>query len=147
MQLFGLVNHLLANKYSKRNFTLAIQVGVDYPGGPNAPYFYFSPLIRPRTLHSFPPLLPWQTYFVLPLAPNLGLIEWVPSCDTMHMLVRDYRDAANIPMNLELKLMTDKTYWQSDYDSLPVVHKVEIFQYALDRSAGDDLARVRRGSG
>ena len=109
MQLFGLVNHLLAKKYGKRHFTLDI-----------------------------------QTYFVLPLAPNLGLIEWVPSCDTMHALIREYRERAGIPLNQELKLLVDKSYWQSDYDSLTTIQKVEVFQYTLARTSGDDLAKVRK---
>ena len=30
-----------------------------------------------------------------------------------------------------------------DYDHLPLVAKVEVFEYALDNTEGNDLARVR----
>ena len=30
-------------------------------------------------------------YAVVPLSPNSGLIEWVPHCDTIHALIKQYR--------------------------------------------------------
>lgn len=30
-----------------------------------------------------------------------------------------------------------------DYDHLPVIHKVEVFEYALDATSGEDLHKVR----
>jgi len=30
-------------------------------------------------------------YEVIPLSPNSGLIEWVPHCDTIHALIKQYR--------------------------------------------------------
>lgn len=30
-------------------------------------------------------------YAVIPLSHQSGLIEWVPDCDTLHALIRDYR--------------------------------------------------------
>lgn len=30
-----------------------------------------------------------------------------------------------------------------DYDHLPVIHKVEVFEYALDSTSGEDLHKVR----
>ena len=33
-------------------------------------------------------------YAVIPLSPNSGLIGWVPNCDTLHALIREYRCAA-----------------------------------------------------
>lgn len=32
-----------------------------------------------------------QRYEVIPLSPNSGLIEWVPHCDTIHALIKQYR--------------------------------------------------------
>lgn len=29
-----------------------------------------------------------------------------------------------------------------DYDHLPVIHKVEVFEYALDSTSGEDLHKV-----
>ena len=37
-----------------------------------------------------------QRYSVIPLSPNSGLIGWVPNCDTLHHLIREYRDARNV---------------------------------------------------
>ncbi|GJY17218.1 translation initiation factor eIF-2B subunit beta-like protein isoform X3 [Tanacetum coccineum] len=34
-----------------------------------------------------------QQYEVIPLSPSSGLIGWVPHCDTLHQLIREYRDA------------------------------------------------------
>ncbi len=28
---------------------------------------------------------------MIPLSPNSGLIGWVPNCDTLHALIREYR--------------------------------------------------------
>ncbi|KAJ6964976.1 serine/threonine-protein kinase TOR isoform X2 [Populus alba x Populus x berolinensis] len=78
-------------------------------------------------------------YAVIPLSPNSGLIEWVPNCDTLHQLIREYRDARKITLNQEHKYMLS---FAPDYDNLPLIAKVEVFEYALDNTEGNDLARV-----
>ncbi len=35
-------------------------------------------------------------YAVIPLSPNSGLIGWVPSTDTLHALIREYREARKV---------------------------------------------------
>ncbi|KAK1436478.1 hypothetical protein QVD17_02258 [Tagetes erecta] len=80
-----------------------------------------------------------QRYEVIPLSPNSGLIGWVPNCDTLHQLIREYRDARKITLNQEHKYMLS---FAPDYDHLPLVAKVEVFEYALDSTEGNDLARV-----
>ncbi|XP_054777757.1 serine/threonine-protein kinase TOR isoform X2 [Prosopis cineraria] len=80
-----------------------------------------------------------QRYSVIPLSPNSGLIEWVPNCDTLHHLIREYRDARKITLNQEHKYMLS---FAPDYDHLPLVAKVEVFEYALQNTEGNDLARV-----
>ncbi|XP_052626570.1 serine/threonine-protein kinase TOR isoform X1 [Lactuca sativa] len=80
-----------------------------------------------------------QRYEVIPLSPNSGLIEWVPNCDTLHQLIREYRDTRKITLNQEHKYMLS---FAPDYDHLPLVAKVEVFEYALDNTEGNDLARV-----
>ncbi|KAM0066920.1 putative non-specific serine/threonine protein kinase [Helianthus debilis subsp. tardiflorus] len=80
-----------------------------------------------------------QRYEVIPLSPNSGLIGWVPNCDTLHQLIREYRDARKITLNQEHKYMLS---FAPDYDHLPLVAKVEVFEYALDNTEGNDLARV-----
>ena len=78
-------------------------------------------------------------YAVVPLSPNSGLIGWVPNCDTMHVLIREHREARKVPLNLEHRLMLAMA---PDYDNLPLVNKVEVFRHALDNTPGNDLAQV-----
>jgi len=46
-----------------------------------------------------------QRYAVTPLAANVGLLRWVGNSDTLHVLIRDYRDSKNILLNIEYRLM------------------------------------------
>ncbi|RUP43431.1 hypothetical protein BC936DRAFT_137191, partial [Jimgerdemannia flammicorona] len=46
-----------------------------------------------------------QRYPAIPLSPNSGLIGWVPFCDTLHTLIRDYRESRKILLNIEHRLM------------------------------------------
>lgn len=46
-----------------------------------------------------------QRYSVIPLSPNSGLIGWVPHSDTLHVLIRDYRESRKILLNIEHRLM------------------------------------------
>ena len=78
-------------------------------------------------------------YAVIPLSPNSGLIGWVPHSDTLHALVRDYRDARRIVLNTEHRLMLQMA---PHFDTLTVPQKVEVFQHALDTTDGGDLAHV-----
>ena len=78
-------------------------------------------------------------YSVVPLSPNSGLIGWVPNCDTLHRIIKEYRDSNNIPLDLEHKLMTSQT---EKYDLLSTIQKVEIFEHALKNSKGDDLQKM-----
>ncbi|KAK4563470.1 hypothetical protein RGQ29_005828 [Quercus rubra] len=80
-----------------------------------------------------------QRYAVIPLSPNSGLIGWVPNCDTLHHLIREYREARKIALNQEHKHMLS---FAPDYDHLPLIAKVEVFEYALQNTEGNDLARV-----
>ncbi|KAL5182201.1 Serine/threonine-protein kinase TOR [Glycine soja] len=80
-----------------------------------------------------------ERYAVIPLSPNSGLIEWVPNCDTLHHLIREYRDARKITLNQEHKCMLS---FAPDYDHLPLIAKVEVFEHALNNTEGNDLARV-----
>ena len=78
-------------------------------------------------------------YSVTPLSPNSGLIGWVPNCDTLHTLVREYREACKISLNIEHRLMMAMA---PDYEHLPLINKVEVFEHALNETKGDDLAKV-----
>ena len=73
-------------------------------------------------------------------SPNSGLIGWVRNCDTMHALIREYRESRRIPLNAEHKIMQNVA---PNYDQMMVIQKVEVFEDALDRTSGDDLHKVR----
>ncbi|KAI5120260.1 hypothetical protein M0805_004596 [Coniferiporia weirii] len=88
---------------------------------------------------SFKRRLHIHRYAVIPLAPNAGLIGWVQDSDTLHVLVRDYRDSRKILLNIEYRLMLQMA---PDYESLCLLQKVEVFEYALDNTTGQDLYRV-----
>lgn len=104
MQLFGLVNTLLANEPETSGRNLII-----------------------------------QRYAVIPLSTNSGLIGWVPHCDTLHTLIKDYREKRKVVLNIEHRLMLRMT---QDYEHLTLMQKVEVFEHALSITQGDDLARL-----
>lgn len=54
---------------------------------------------------SFTRRLRIQCYPVIPLAPNAGLIGWVHGSDTLHVLIRDYRESRKVLLNIEYRLM------------------------------------------
>ena len=54
---------------------------------------------------SFKRRLNIQRFPVIPLAPNAGLLGWVKDSDTLHVLVRDYRESKKVLLNIEYRLM------------------------------------------
>ncbi|KAH8093828.1 FAT-domain-containing protein [Cristinia sonorae] len=80
-----------------------------------------------------------QRYAVIPLAPNAGLIGWVKDSETLHVLVRDYRDSRKVLLNIEYRLMLQMA---PDYENLILLQKIEVFEYALENTTGQDLYRV-----
>ena len=80
-----------------------------------------------------------QRYPVIPLAPNNGLLGWVAQCDTFHALIKEHREKARIQLNAEHRFMQAKA---PHYDQLPLINKVEVFEYALNLLEGDDLAKI-----
>jgi FKBP12-rapamycin complex-associated protein len=82
-----------------------------------------------------------QRYAIAPLSHNVGLVGWVPHCDTFHSLIRDYRDMKRVPLNMENREMLKLA---PDYDVLTVMQKVEVFSEALDRTTGkgNDLYEI-----
>ncbi|KAF8978704.1 phosphatidylinositol kinase- protein kinase tor1 [Entomortierella lignicola] len=108
MQLFGLVNTLLASD--------------------------------PETFKRHLGIIP---YSVIPLSPNSGLIGWLPETDTLHNLIRDYRESRKISLHLEHELlMRMSPEGGSGYDLLTVMQKVEIFENMMDKTQGDDLYKI-----
>ncbi|KAH3893902.1 hypothetical protein DPMN_018054 [Dreissena polymorpha] len=80
-----------------------------------------------------------QRFSVIPLSTNSGLIGWVPHTDTLHSLIRDYREKKKILLNIEHRLMLRMA---PDYDHLCLMQKVEVFEHALEHTLGDDLAKI-----
>jgi phosphatidylinositol kinase/protein kinase (PI-3 family) len=84
-----------------------------------------------------------ERYAVIPLSPTAGLISWVPNCDTLHDLIREYRDTRRIILNVEHKLMQQLSPpTPAGYDLLTLMQKLEIFEYALQNTTGEDLAKI-----
>ena len=80
-----------------------------------------------------------QRFSAIPLSTQSGLLGWVPNSDTLHVLIREYRDSRKILLNIEHRIMLQMA---PDYDSLTLMQKVEVFGYALDNTTGQDLYRV-----
>ncbi len=78
-------------------------------------------------------------YSVLPLSNNSGVIGWVENCDTINQLVKQYREAKDIRLLVELKLLQSKC---NNFDKLPLVHKVDIFKQVLEETTGEDLSKM-----
>lgn len=67
------------------------------------------------------------------------MVGWVPDCDTLHQLIREYRESRKILLNIEQRLMQQMAPM---YDSLTLLQRVEVFRYALDNTTGQDLYKV-----
>ena len=104
MQLFGLVNTLLADDHEtgRRDFSI-------------------------------------RRYAVTPLSHTAGVVGWVPHCDTLHALVRSYRDSRRTLLNIEHRLMTQMA---PCFESLSALQKVEVFRHALESTTGQDLYKM-----
>ncbi|KAG0200191.1 phosphatidylinositol kinase- protein kinase tor1 [Mortierella sp. GBA30] len=77
-------------------------------------------------------------YAVIPLSPNSGLIGWMPETDTLHNLIRDYRESKKRSFFTEHSLLTGMAPEQS-YDSLTVMQKIEIFENMLEKTPEEAL--------
>jgi FKBP12-rapamycin complex-associated protein len=80
-----------------------------------------------------------QKYSVIPLSPNSGLLEWLLNCDTLHSLIKEYREKKGILLNLEHRIITKLA---PNYDCLTTIQKVQIFEMAIESSRGNDLAKI-----
>lgn len=78
-------------------------------------------------------------YAVIPLSSNSGLIGWVPDTDTVHTLIKQYREMRDIQLNVEQRLMLKMG---PDFQTLTLIQKVEVFEYSLSRTTGTDLCNI-----
>ncbi|KAI0032654.1 atypical/PIKK/FRAP protein kinase [Vararia minispora EC-137] len=90
-------------------------------------------------MDSFKRKLRIRRFPVIPLGPHAGLLGWVHDSDTLHVLVRDYRESRKVLLNIEYRLMLQMA---PDYESLMLLQKIEVFEYALENTTGQDLYRV-----
>eukprot|EP01029_Cantina_marsupialis_P018394 TRINITY_DN422070_c0_g1_i1.p1 TRINITY_DN422070_c0_g1~~TRINITY_DN422070_c0_g1_i1.p1 ORF type:complete len:2040 (-),score=648.42 TRINITY_DN422070_c0_g1_i1:182-6301(-) len=80
-----------------------------------------------------------QRYAVIPLSHNAGIVGWIPNSDTLHALIREYREQHQVVMNIEMRLIMQQS---PDFDKLTLMQKVEVFEHALRNTHGDDLQNV-----
>ncbi|CAF1458889.1 unnamed protein product [Adineta ricciae] len=80
-----------------------------------------------------------QRYPVIPLALNNGLLGWVSQCDTLHTLIKDHRTKAGITFDIEYRHIRNQKH---DYEQLPLINKVEIFENTIGSLEDDDLAKI-----
>ena len=78
-------------------------------------------------------------YSVIPLSPESGLIQWLDHSDTFHALIKDYREHKRVLLNIEHRLMLTMA---PTYPLLTLIQKVEVFEHALARTSGQDLAKI-----
>jgi FKBP12-rapamycin complex-associated protein len=98
-------------------------------------------LVRSDRTTSSDPALMIQRFNAIPLSPKSGLLSWVPEYDTLHGLIREYRDreGRKVPLNIEHRHMTQVA---PELDHLTLMQKVEAFEHALANTDGMDLARL-----
>ncbi|KFO31595.1 Serine/threonine-protein kinase mTOR [Fukomys damarensis] len=137
MQLFGLVNTLLANDPTSLRKNLRVTHHTPPAAGPLCAHPELTEAVLSSMLLSVDTSI--QRYAVIPLSTNSGLIGWVPHCDTLHALIRDYREKKKILLNIEHRIMLRMA---PDYDHLTLMQKVEVFEHAVNNTAGDDLAKL-----
>ncbi|KAJ7032195.1 phosphatidylinositol 3-kinase [Mycena alexandri] len=88
---------------------------------------------------SFKRQLHIQGFPVIPLAPNVGLFGAFHETDSLHELVRDYRQSIKLLLNIEYRLMLQMA---PDYENLPLLQKMEVFEYAMENTSGQDLYKI-----
>ncbi|KAJ2332490.1 phosphatidylinositol kinase- protein kinase tor1, partial [Coemansia sp. RSA 2681] len=76
---------------------------------------------------------------VVPLSSNSGLIGFYPNCETLHEIIRDYRETQGQYLNLEQR---HAQQFSPNWETLTVLQKVESFEYALSNTPGNDLQRA-----
>lgn len=106
----------------------------------------FFALVNSLMSHSQIPLkehMSITTYEVIPLTGQVGLIGWVPDCNTVFDLIRNLREKNNIPLEAEFNDMLRRC---KEFETIDVKtdldRKCKIFEGALRDSNGNDLREV-----
>ena len=80
-----------------------------------------------------------KRYPITPLSHNTGLIGWMPNCDTLNRLIKDYRHINKIELNVEYSLMTN---FNPKFDTSTSMIKLETFKHSLNNTLGVDLYKI-----
>jgi FKBP12-rapamycin complex-associated protein len=102
----------------------------------------FFALVNTLLSHSSIPLkakMQITTYKVIPMTGSVGLIGWVPDCNTVFDVVHRFREKAKGPVESEFAAIV-KTC--PKFEVLPNAEKLEPFKVGLAASEGTDLKQV-----
>uniref|UniRef100_A0A0K0F9G1 Serine/threonine-protein kinase TOR n=1 Tax=Strongyloides venezuelensis TaxID=75913 RepID=A0A0K0F9G1_STRVS len=80
-----------------------------------------------------------QRYSIIALNETCGLIGWLPNCDTLHSLIKDFRDKGKINISAEHTAMQS---YVIDLEKCNLMMKVEAFKNALTATSGEDLRQT-----
>src|SRR5690606_29207437 len=75
---------------------------------------------------------------VVPVSENVGVMEYVHGCKTMHDLIKDDRQTNNVPINLEHKFIRNAN---SNYENSTALEKLELFLQTIDQTTGKEVNR------
>ncbi|KAK2949121.1 putative serine/threonine protein kinase [Blattamonas nauphoetae] len=114
MQLLGLVNVLLSRPSLQSRLDGTIQTRSEF-------------------------MMRTTKYPAVPLSPNVGLIGWVPNCDSMVSLVMEYRERMRVSPELEKRLTFSR---QEEFDELTMMQKVDFFEHVKNSTTGADLFHI-----
>ena len=78
-------------------------------------------------------------YSVIPLSNKSGLIGWVPDCDSLEKLIKEYRKINNKIQNVE-KLTLLK--FNPGYETSSLISKVDSFLHVLHYTKDNDLRQI-----
>ena len=80
-----------------------------------------------------------NTYSVLPLSYNTGIIGWVSNCDTLHQLIKEQRSKNNILPTIEYRTIF---YYNHNFESSSFLKKIEIFEESLKTTQGNEINKI-----
>ena len=76
---------------------------------------------------------------VIALSNNTGIIGWVPNCDTLSQLIKEYRTSNEIYRDIEQRLLFTK---YPRFESATFLSKLEVFKHILDNTLGLDIYKI-----
>ena len=76
---------------------------------------------------------------VIALSNNTGILGWVPNCDTLSQLIKEYRISNDIYKDIEQRLLFSR---HPSFESATFLSKLEVFKYILDNTLGLDIYKI-----